>query len=106
MPRVKGPLFSLTASGTYDRTLVFRTSVRGTAVSRRPRLVAARSPAQISNAQRVNDMARTWVAQSGSTQGAWNSCAALQQMSGYQLWWREWYTQNSTPALPPTNPCP
>lgn len=106
MARVKGPLFSLSASGTYLKQFVFRTRSTGTHVATRPATLPARSAAQNAHAQKVADMAAAWRHLAPATQAEWSACALSFGLTGYTLYWREWIAQASTPASPPTNPCP
>lgn len=106
MVRVKGPLFSLSASGTYLKKFVFRTTSTGSHVATRPATLPARSPAQLAHAQKVAEMAAAWSALPGATRAAWNACGLNYSLTGYGLFWREWIAQGSTPASPPTSPCP
>ena len=106
MAKVKGPLFSLSASGTYLRKFVFRTTTKGTHVAQRPATLPTRSPAQDTHAQKIADMAASWRAMSGASKAAWGACGLTFGLTGYALYWREWIAQASTTATPPVSPCP
>lgn len=106
MTKVLGPLFSLAASGTYRRSLVFRTRQSGTHVARLPATTAPRSPGQTAHALKISEMSSTWMSLTPAEKAAWASCGAQSSLTGYQLYWREWIAQGATPAAPPLNPCP
>lgn len=106
MAKVTGPLFSLAAHGTYRGQLVFRTDANGTRVSKPLTITKPRSLGQQQVAQNVADMALTWTALSAPDKSDWAVCGATFGLTGYQLWWREWFLQGSSIGTPPVIPCP
>lgn len=105
MPKVRGPLFSLTASGTLDRTLTYSTNGTETTVKKLPSFEKPRTANQAAHAAKVADMSASWLSLSAGTKTLWNNCAALSAQTGYRLYWREWFIQASTPGSPPVLPC-
>ena len=106
MARVKGPLFSLSASGTYLNKLVFRTNSKGTHVATLPQNLPPRSPAQTAHSQKIAEMVASWKSLAPATRLQWSSCGASYGLTGYALYWREWIAQAATPQAPPVSPCP
>lgn len=106
MAKVKGPLFSLSASGTYNELVTFRQQPRLAQAFQQKPSTQTRTTAQNDHNAAVASMASTWSALSGSTKSSWAACGATFNMSGFNLWWREWFLQGSTPITPPTKPCP
>lgn len=106
MAKVDGPLFSLAAHGTYRGQLVFRTNANGTTVGKPFTPPATRSLGQQQTAQKVADLSVTWTALSSGDKSDWAACGATFDLTGYQLWWREWFAQGSSIGSPPTIPCP
>lgn len=105
MTRVTGPLFSLTASGTYKREIVFRTRGSGTFVSKLPTITQPRSTAQQNHAAQVADMSAAWSALAPAVKVQWSSCGVALNLSGYQTFFQEWFLQGSSPGNNPTLPC-
>lgn len=105
MPKVRGPLFSLTASGTLERTLTYSTNGTTTTVKKLSTFDKPRTPNQTAHAAKVAQMSASWLALSAGTKTLWKNCGALSAQTGYRLYWREWFVQASTPASPPVLPC-
>ena len=104
MPIVKGPLFSLEASGTYGGNLTF-SQTNGKSITRKtPRSRKPDSLSQTLHRQRVADMALSWRQQSAATRAAWNDAAAPLGKKGRQYFWSEWFAQNATIGSPPVIP--
>ena len=104
MAKATGPLFSLAAHGTYRRELVFRTRGQITTVSKPQSYKAPRSVPQLNAQQKVRYMQAEWRTTPDATKTAWKTRAVTLQMSGYNLYWREWIRQFCTPGNPPTIP--
>ena len=105
MAKVTGPLFSLAASGTYRDELVFKTNSLGTYVSKPAAPPRIRSLGQQQTSQKVSDLSVTWSALAPATKTIWAVCGATFSLTGYQLWWREWFLQGSSIGTPPVSPC-
>ena len=105
MAKVDGPLFSLAAHGTYRGQLVFKTRAGGTHVAKPLPPVGPRSLGQQQTAQKVKDLSTAWSALDSATKTSWATCGATFSLTGYQLWWREWFAQGSSPGSPPAIPC-
>jgi hypothetical protein len=106
VPRVSGPLFSLGASGTLAKTLVYRTSSAMSTVAPRSAKARAASPAQQAHRARVKSGVVSWKAQSAPVREQWRDAAAGTVLTGYNVWLREWVLQGveapNVPLLPPS----
>ena len=104
MAKVVGPLFSMAASGKFRESMVFRTRQLGSHVMKMPTKQKIRTSAQNSHSANISDMAKSWKLQSQVTKTAWSARAVVEAVTGYQLWWREWIFQGSSPGNLPTIP--
>lgn len=104
MPTVKGPLFSVAASGTYQGLLMFRTGGGKTTVGRPGASNKPRSAAQVQHSARVQEMAAYWSEMPEPDRMPWKAAAEAFGMNGRSLFWREWMAQGSTPENPPNLP--
>jgi hypothetical protein len=105
MTKVIGPLFSLSASGTYRNSIQFNAR-NGMTFVRAPRIpIKNRSLGQVSHASSVSDMAKSWSLLSSSVKAQWGLCGVPDGLSGYQVYWREWFIQFSDTNNPPVKPC-
>ncbi len=104
MPKVKGPLFSLEASGTYADALTFHQSATGPQVRKKPTPTGPQTLAQQLHRAKVSDMAATWRAQTTATRNAWAAAALLVGKTGRAYWWQQWFIQNATAGSPPAIP--
>lgn len=105
MTKVIGPLFSLSASGTYRGQFVFRTRAGATFVATLPSDLPARTAGQVAHAQNISDMSAAWSAESQPTRDIWIACALTMGKIGYQLWWEQWIIQGSSTGDNPISPC-
>ena len=101
MPKVRGPLFSLTASGTLSGLLVYENRAGSQRVRRRPQYQAPATPIQTIYQNKVAALSQSWRTWDNTNRQAWKTRAITFKLSGYGLYWREWYAQNITaPARP------
>jgi hypothetical protein len=105
MARVKGPLLSLTASGTLDDVLLFKTTGATTTVQRPTSHDKPRTLQQQSHSTRVQEMCTAWRGLDAPSKLSWRLCAASLGKNGFKLFWVEWFLQNSTPSSLPVTPC-
>ena len=105
MAKLTGPLFSLKAQGTYQNVLTFRARGDDTHTMSRARSRKERTTLQAANAQKVSDMSAAWNALSSGEKDTWNACGATFNLSGRQLFWREWYAQGASTGDNPVSPC-
>lgn len=106
MPKTIGPLFSAKASGTYGGLITFSDRGDETIAGVPPIANKRHSPTQDQHRADVHDMTTAWREATEPTRAHWRHCASSLPMSGYSLFWKEWFAQGSTPANPPTPPCP
>lgn len=104
MPRVKGPLFSVSASGVYENTLEFRASNGKNIVARKRKAPPGRSPAQQAQQTRISTAMQGWRDATTAQRIAWKTAANNNGLNGYQLYLREYLAQNITPPTQPTIP--
>jgi hypothetical protein len=101
MPKVKGPLFSVQASGEFVGLMEFRTTPNGAIVAGVKAKPKGRSAAQQQQAARFAVAVEAWRGLPQPTKDAWKVAAAPAGMSGYQLFISEHQGQNiQPPALP------
>lgn len=105
MPKIKGPLHSVSASGTFCGAIVFNARAQGSVASCRPVITKSRTPAQVSHNQKISGMSAAWRTLSPAAKSSWGACGALVALDGRQLFWREWISQGSTPINYPILPC-
>jgi hypothetical protein len=104
MPKVKGPLFSLQASGTFKDALEFRTVNGQAIVGGTKGKTPPRTPAQQAQSQRFKTAVAAWQVLDESGKALWRTAAVGTGMNGYQLYLSEYQTQNivtpGQPAIP------
>lgn len=106
MPKTIGPLFSARASGTYGGLITFTDRGTRTIAGVPPIPHNRHGAAQIAQREAVAEMSTSWRTATEPTRTHWRHCALTLSISGYSLYWREWFAQGATPLIPPTPPCP
>jgi len=104
MVDVVGPLFSLAASGTFRKSLVFSTRNGKTVVSSTPVTSIYRSPEQELHTEKIKEMSAVWRSISPNNKILWATDATSYDGNGYRYFWAEWFLQSSTTANPPVLP--
>lgn len=104
MTRVKGPLFSVTASGDFLGLMEFRTTGDQTIVAGHKQKPAMRSAAQIAQATRFKNAVAGWNTLDAAAKLTWKNKAISLGMTGYQLFMSEYQTQNIVPPGLPILP--
>lgn len=104
MPKVKGPLFSVSASGTYRDALEFRARGNATTVAAPRRVEPPRSLAQQAQAARFALAIQGWREASPATKAAWKAAAAPLDLNGYQYYLSEYAHQAVQPPEQPVIP--
>ncbi|MDG4594217.1 MAG: hypothetical protein P9F75_00735 [Candidatus Contendobacter sp.] len=100
MAKVKGPLFSLSASGLF-RGMEFRTGGGETTVAAPREIKAQRRPAQVAQNQRFKTALQAWTELSQEEKNGWTASATGTGMSGYKFYISEYLNQN---IIPPNQP--
>jgi hypothetical protein len=104
MAKIIAPLFSGAASGRFSNLAEFR-MVNGQAIAagikERRKPIAPQTEAQ---ASRFKTAANAWTALDEVSRDLWRDAAALQSMSGYNLWIREYLQQGIVPPAQPVIP--
>lgn len=93
MPKVKGPLFSATASGTFRRAIEFRTIGNATVVAGTRTAPRTRTAAQQVQSARFASAVQGWQGCDGTTKANWKAAAEGTAITGYQLYLREYQRQ-------------
>ena len=93
MPKVKAPLFSATASGTFRGMIEFRTVGTQTRVAGKRTPPRTRTAAQQVQSARFASAVQGWQRQDATAKGTWRTAAAGTALSGYQLYLREYQRQ-------------
>lgn len=104
MPKVTGPLFSVTASGNFQGLMEFRTKGTTTTVGKTRTKPATRSAAQQQQAARFKTAVTGWKDLDTIGQAEWKAAALNTGLSGYQLYLSEYQGQNITPPNQPLVP--
>lgn len=104
MPKVKGPLLSVSASGTYRGLLEFRTTGDTTTVAGPRQIKPARSQAQQQQASRFQTAITGWNALATEDKNLWKAAAESLNLNGYQFYLSEYQSQNIVPPGQPIIP--
>lgn len=104
MARVKGPLFSVSASGIFKELMEFRTGSGKSTVHGRRENMKQRTAAQIAQSERFGQAVAGWQALTLEQKAAWKTSAINTGMNGYQLYLSEYQIQNIHTPNQPTPP--
>lgn len=104
MAKVKGPLFSVAASGKFNGVMEFRAGATQTTVHGPRAKGGPRSAAQLAQSLRFGNAVAAWKALDEAGKAAWKTAGAAAGMTGYQLFISEYQTQNISPPGLPTVP--
>jgi hypothetical protein len=104
MATVKGPLFSVAATGKFNGIMEFRTGSGKTTVHGIRSCPATRSQAQQAQALRFINAVTGWKALSLINKNRWKAAAVHTGHNGYQLYISEYQTQNIQPPAQPIVP--
>jgi hypothetical protein len=104
MAKVKGPLFSLSASGEFNGMMEFRTVGSGTVAAGVKSRVPPRSPAQAAQTARFSRAVGGWRTLTLEQRNAWRTAGPAHGMTGYQLYISEYQTQGIQPPGQPQIP--
>ena len=104
MVRVKGPLFSLGASGVFKNKIEFRTGSGRTLATSPRRNKPARSEAQQAQANKFKGAITAWREAGDEVRQAWKSASQLTGLNGYQFFLSEYSAQNINPPDLPVVP--
>lgn len=103
MAKVKGPLFSLTASGVFNKTVEFRTVAGATIAAGVKAYVPPRTPAQAAQTNRFKDAVSGWSTLPAGDKDDWKD-AAPSGVTGYRYYVSEYLLQNVQPPGHPLLP--
>ena len=104
MVRVKGPLFSVAASGIFNGLLEYRTGSGKTTVHGLRNITRTRSAAQQAQSLRFGNAVTGWQLLTPTSKTAWKTAATSTPHNGYQLYISEYQTQNIQPPNQPIVP--
>jgi len=104
MVRVKGPLFSVAATGIFNGLMEYRTGSGKTTVHGLRKISGPRSDAQQAQSLRFAQAVSGWQSLSLLTKTAWKTAATHTSYNGYQLYISEYQTQNIQPPSQPIVP--
>ena len=92
MPKVDGPLFSLEASGTFDKLITYQRYKGGTRVIAKPKPTNAPSQKQIYNRYLMQRLRAEWANQTADAKSFWNQQAQINGLlSGYNAYIQFWF---------------
>ena len=100
MPKLKGPLFSLSAQGALAKLLTFRRHSSETVAGLPTTHPDPASPAQLSWRTMYEACSALWHTLSSAEQQAWESNARAKHMTGYALWQSQCLRPNPGIYLP------
>ena len=106
MPKVTGPLFSLSATGTFMGAMEFRKCLAGGGIVARIRtLRKPRSASQVQHSQQWSAASAAWSSMLAVEKTTWQDKAKNNgYKTGFMLWISEWFTQRiqspDRPLLP------
>jgi hypothetical protein len=104
MAKVKGPLFSVAATGLFYDIIEYRTgSGKSTAHGKRS-APSSRSPAQQAQAALFTMAVTGWRALDANGKLSWKTAATYTGHNGFQLYVSEYQTQNISPPDQPIVP--
>jgi hypothetical protein len=104
MPKVKGPLFSLQASGTYRGEFTFHQKGATCVVRPKAKVTPSNTTAQATHRTKVSQMSAGWLALTPTQRTNWNTAAVGITSSGRAYFWAQWFAQASYPGHPPSIP--
>jgi hypothetical protein len=104
MARVRGPLFSLNASGTIGRRLTFRVTPHGIIAQVPPIPGTAATPDQLTERQSMRDAAAAWANLSANDRAIWDTPDFITTRHGFMSFFLEWKTQRIQPGGVPLIP--
>lgn len=104
MASVRGPLFSIGASGTVARLLTFNPGKQSTTVRKKPNHAQAPTFPQASTRQKCRNAAAAWHALDPVDREEWSLLAKNGGRLPFAKYLLEWMAQASTPDQPPLIP--
>lgn len=104
MARVKGPLFSVGASGTVGGILTFNPGKKTTTARHTPARYPPPTMPQQATRQKCADAAASWRSLDQTERAEWTTIASNGGRLPFAKYLLEWMAQNSTPAQPPFIP--
>lgn len=104
MPKVTGPLLSLSASGSVGKVLTFRATAHGFIVQRTPQNIVSHTTWQQIERQTMRDAAAAWAALDANDKTIWNSNSLPTIRSGWMSFFMEWKAQRVSPGEYPLIP--
>jgi hypothetical protein len=104
MARVRGPLFSINASGTIGRRLTYRVTPHGVIVSTPPVPGTPATVDQLAERQSMRDAAAAWASLSANDRQIWDTPDFITTRHGFMSFFLEWKTQRIQPGGVPLIP--
>lgn len=93
MAVVRGPLFSVQATGIFDNAIAFRQRGAVSIAAGLPRVSSPSTPAQAAHDAAVLCMLAGWRSLTPAEKETWATAAVPQNMNGYQWYFRQWFAQ-------------
>ena len=104
MPKVTGPLFSVTATGQLAGVLDYTMHGGTCTVRQKRRWTPPPNALQALQQQAVGQMSDCWGLQTQAYRDTWAARGPAYGLTGYQLFWKQWFIQGSTCANLPILP--
>ncbi len=104
MPKVTGPLFSVTATGQLAGVLDYTMRGSKAVVRQKRRWTAPPSPLQALQQDAMASMAACWSQQPQTYRDTWAARGPAFNKTGFQLFFQQWFIQASTCTTLPTLP--
>lgn len=93
MAKTKGPLFSLSASGTIGKLISFRMGKTGPEVTKKPHPKTQPSEQQAIERQRMKDARAGFLTLSGEDLTNWQALATVKNRPTWNVFFQEWQRQ-------------
>jgi len=104
MTKLRGPLMSISATGSIGRTITYRATRWGARAQHHSVPRAAPSTAQLAERQRRRDAGATWRALDAPTRAKWGALAAANLRNPWIVFAGEYVLQQCSPPDTPLIP--
>jgi hypothetical protein len=104
MPKLQGPLFSIGASGSIGKTLVYRRTRHGLTVQHWSQPTDPATPSQLDNRAYWAAARNAWRNLTPTQRQPWLQCATSWSLQPFAIFAREWILQRIDPPNLPDVP--
>lgn len=104
MAKIRGPLYSMQATGTIGGLLTLDMHIKKTIARKCPPKRQLKTVATITLQSRMREAASAWRSLPSSEKNQWIALAASRRHTAFSKYFLEWHAQASTPLKPPLIP--